>query len=137
MHIFPAPSSTELRGAANPAPDERAAIVAALGLTADGPHPTDAPRIAAPGAPRMPRWSATDAEATNCERASSGKFSLRVKVRPEPDKAHKLAYDIREAAPDQPSWAFRAAVSRPGKAFTHLNVRNPVGFPNRVSAAVS
>ncbi len=35
------------------APDERAAIVAALGLTADDPHPTDAPRIAAPGAPRM------------------------------------------------------------------------------------
>lgn len=34
------------------APDERAAIVAALGLTADDPHPTDAPRIAAPGAPR-------------------------------------------------------------------------------------
>jgi PhzF family phenazine biosynthesis protein len=37
----------------HPAPDERAAIVAALGLTADDPHPTDAPRIAAPGAPRM------------------------------------------------------------------------------------
>lgn len=36
----------------HPAPDERAAIVAALGLTADDPHPTDAPRIAAPGAPR-------------------------------------------------------------------------------------
>ncbi|WP_435243312.1 PhzF family phenazine biosynthesis protein [Streptomyces cucumeris] len=37
----------------HPAPDERAAIVAALGLTADDPHPTDAPRIAAPGTPRM------------------------------------------------------------------------------------
>ncbi|WP_232050283.1 PhzF family phenazine biosynthesis protein [Actinoplanes sp. OR16] len=37
----------------HPAPDERAAIVAALGLTADDPHPTDEPRIAAPGAPRM------------------------------------------------------------------------------------
>jgi Phenazine biosynthesis-like protein len=37
----------------HPAPDERAAIVAALGLTVDDPHPTDAPRIAAPGAPRM------------------------------------------------------------------------------------
>ncbi len=37
----------------HPAPDERAAIVDALGLTADDPHPTDAPRIAAPGAPRM------------------------------------------------------------------------------------
>ncbi|WP_406396880.1 hypothetical protein [Streptomyces uncialis] len=37
----------------HPAPDERAAIVAALGLTADDLHPTDAPRIAAPGAPRM------------------------------------------------------------------------------------
>jgi trans-2,3-dihydro-3-hydroxyanthranilate isomerase len=33
----------------HPAPEERAAI----GLTADDPHPTDAPRIAAPGAPRM------------------------------------------------------------------------------------
>ena len=30
-------------GRRNPAPDERAAIVAALGLTADDPHPTDAP----------------------------------------------------------------------------------------------
>ena len=37
----------------HPAPDERAAIVAALGLTADDLHPTDAPRIAAPGTPRM------------------------------------------------------------------------------------
>jgi len=37
----------------HPAPDERAAIVAALGLTADDPHPTDAPRIAAPGGPRI------------------------------------------------------------------------------------
>ncbi|WP_367139479.1 MULTISPECIES: PhzF family phenazine biosynthesis protein [Streptomyces] len=37
----------------HPAPDERAAIVAALGLTADDLHPTDAPRIATPGAPRM------------------------------------------------------------------------------------
>ena len=37
----------------HPAPDERAAIVAALGLTADDLHPTDAPRIAAPGASRM------------------------------------------------------------------------------------
>ncbi|NYD52863.1 PhzF family phenazine biosynthesis protein [Actinomadura luteofluorescens] len=37
----------------HPAQDERAAISAALGLTADDQHPTDAPRIAAPGAPRM------------------------------------------------------------------------------------
>jgi trans-2,3-dihydro-3-hydroxyanthranilate isomerase len=37
----------------HPAPDERAAIVAALGLTVDDLHPTDVPRIAAPGAPRM------------------------------------------------------------------------------------
>ncbi|MFC9842413.1 hypothetical protein ACFWFF_11475 [Streptomyces sp. NPDC060223] len=37
----------------HPAPDARTAFVAALGLTADDPHPTDAPRIAAPGAPRM------------------------------------------------------------------------------------
>ncbi|MQY10866.1 putative isomerase YddE [Streptomyces sp. RB5] len=37
----------------HPAPDERAAIAAALELTTDDPHPTDAPRIASPGAPRM------------------------------------------------------------------------------------
>ncbi|MEV4738934.1 hypothetical protein [Streptomyces sp. NPDC049555] len=37
----------------HPAPDERAAIAAELGLTANDQHPTDAPRIAAPGAPRM------------------------------------------------------------------------------------
>ncbi len=37
----------------HPAADERAAIGAALGLTADDPHPTDAPCVAAPGAPRM------------------------------------------------------------------------------------
>lgn len=37
----------------HPAPDERAAIVDALGLRADDPHPEDVPRIAAPGAPRM------------------------------------------------------------------------------------
>ncbi|MFF5494252.1 PhzF family phenazine biosynthesis protein [Streptomyces aquilus] len=37
----------------HPAPDERDAVVAALGLTADDPHPTDVPRIASPGAPRM------------------------------------------------------------------------------------
>ncbi|MFI7430766.1 PhzF family phenazine biosynthesis protein [Micromonospora sp. NPDC049836] len=36
-----------------PAPDERAAIIAALGLTADDLPPGDAPRIAAPGAPRI------------------------------------------------------------------------------------
>ncbi|MFD4831439.1 PhzF family phenazine biosynthesis protein [Streptomyces uncialis] len=45
----------------HPAPDERAAIVAALGLTADDLHPTDAPRIAAPGAPRTPRIAAPGA----------------------------------------------------------------------------
>ncbi|EMF02480.1 PhzF family phenazine biosynthesis protein [Streptomyces mobaraensis NBRC 13819 = DSM 40847] len=37
----------------HPAPDERTAIVTALGLTADDLHPTDAPRIASPGTPRM------------------------------------------------------------------------------------
>ncbi|MFY1617174.1 PhzF family phenazine biosynthesis protein [Micromonospora sp. WMMD736] len=37
----------------HPAPNERTAIVEALGLAADDPHPEDAPRIAAPGAPRM------------------------------------------------------------------------------------
>ncbi|UFQ19123.1 MULTISPECIES: PhzF family phenazine biosynthesis isomerase [Streptomyces] len=37
----------------HPAPSERAAIGAALGLTADDPHPADAPCVAAPGAPRM------------------------------------------------------------------------------------
>ncbi|WP_207122697.1 PhzF family phenazine biosynthesis protein [Actinocatenispora comari] len=37
----------------HPAPDERATIIAALRLTAGDLHPTNAPRIAAPGAPRM------------------------------------------------------------------------------------
>ncbi|MEV4215861.1 PhzF family phenazine biosynthesis isomerase [Micromonospora sp. NPDC049662] len=37
----------------HPAPNEWAAIVDALGLRADDPHPQDGPRIAAPGAPRM------------------------------------------------------------------------------------
>ncbi len=37
----------------HPQPDERAAIVAALGFTADDPHPTDTARIATPVAPRM------------------------------------------------------------------------------------
>ncbi|MEU3461159.1 PhzF family phenazine biosynthesis isomerase [Streptomyces sp. NPDC006733] len=37
----------------HPAPDERAALVAALGLTADDPHPTHTSRIAAPGTPRL------------------------------------------------------------------------------------
>ncbi|MEV0702132.1 recombinase family protein [Saccharopolyspora sp. NPDC050389] len=38
----------------------------------------------------------------NCKRVFSEKISTRVKVRPELEKALKLAYDIREAAPDQP-----------------------------------
>jgi hypothetical protein len=38
----------------HPSPDERAAIVAALWLTADDPHPMDAPRIAARCAPCNP-----------------------------------------------------------------------------------
>jgi trans-2,3-dihydro-3-hydroxyanthranilate isomerase len=42
----------------HPAPDERAAIVAAFGLTADDPHPTDAPRIAAPP-PHHAAWPPT------------------------------------------------------------------------------
>ncbi|MCY1143239.1 PhzF family phenazine biosynthesis isomerase [Actinoplanes sp. Pm04-4] len=37
----------------DPSPDERAAVAAALGLTPDDQHPTDRPRIAAPGAPRL------------------------------------------------------------------------------------
>ncbi|MFE6775406.1 PhzF family phenazine biosynthesis protein [Streptomyces sp. NPDC057702] len=37
----------------HPAPDAYAAILAALGLTAADAHPTDVPRIAAPGAPRV------------------------------------------------------------------------------------
>ncbi|WP_415952940.1 PhzF family phenazine biosynthesis protein [Streptomyces sp. KLOTTS4A1] len=37
----------------HPAAGERAAVVAALGLTADDAHPAGAPRIASPGAPRM------------------------------------------------------------------------------------
>lgn len=37
----------------HPAPDERATIIDALGLAAGDLHPTNAPRIATPGAPRM------------------------------------------------------------------------------------
>ncbi|MFF0478718.1 PhzF family phenazine biosynthesis protein [Streptomyces sp. NPDC004284] len=37
----------------HPAPNEHAAIITALGLTTNDLHPTDTPRIAAPGAPRM------------------------------------------------------------------------------------
>lgn len=36
-----------------------------------------------------------------CRRIFSEKISTRVKTRPEPEKALKLAYDIKEAAPDQ------------------------------------
>ncbi|MGW2597682.1 recombinase family protein [Streptomyces klenkii] len=39
--------------------------------------------------------------AAHCKRVISEKISTRVKVRPELEKALKLAYDIREAAPDQ------------------------------------
>ncbi|MGW1376918.1 recombinase family protein [Streptomyces sp. NPDC002446] len=38
----------------------------------------------------------------NCKRVFSEKISTRVKFRPELAKTLKLAYDIREAAPDQP-----------------------------------
>lgn len=38
----------------------------------------------------------------DCKRIFSEKISTRVKTRPELNKALKLAYDIREAAPDQP-----------------------------------
>lgn len=39
--------------------------------------------------------------AADCKRIFSEKISTRVKVRPELEKALKLAYDIKEAAPDQ------------------------------------
>ncbi|GAA0405222.1 hypothetical protein Acor_23110 [Acrocarpospora corrugata] len=39
--------------------------------------------------------------AAQCKRIFSEKISTRVKVRPELEKALKLAYDIKEAAPDQ------------------------------------
>ncbi|MFI6452519.1 recombinase family protein [Streptosporangium amethystogenes] len=41
-----------------------------------------------------------DALEPRCELIFSEKISTRVKVRPELEKALKLAYDIREAAPD-------------------------------------
>ena len=41
-------------------------------------------------------------EAAQCKRVFSEKISTRVKVRPELEKALKLARDIKEAAPDQP-----------------------------------
>ncbi|MCG5217322.1 recombinase family protein [Streptosporangium soli] len=37
----------------------------------------------------------------NCKRVFSEKISIRVKTRPELEKALKLAYDIKEAAPGQ------------------------------------
>lgn len=40
-------------------------------------------------------------EAARCKRVFSEKISTRIKVRPELEKALKLAYDIKEAAPDQ------------------------------------
>ncbi len=41
-------------------------------------------------------------EAAQCKRIFSEKISTRIKVRPELEKALKLARDIKEAAPDQP-----------------------------------
>ncbi|WP_327581632.1 recombinase family protein [Nonomuraea sp. NBC_00507] len=41
-------------------------------------------------------------EAAQCKRIFSEKISTRVKVRPELEKALKLAHDIKLAAPDQP-----------------------------------
>ncbi|MDP4510334.1 recombinase family protein [Nonomuraea turcica] len=41
-------------------------------------------------------------EAAQCKRIFSEKISTRVKVRPELEKALKLAHDIKQAAPDQP-----------------------------------
>lgn len=40
--------------------------------------------------------------AADCKRVFSEKISTRVRTRPELEKALKLAYDIKEAAPDQP-----------------------------------
>ncbi|WP_433411241.1 recombinase family protein [Microtetraspora malaysiensis] len=40
-------------------------------------------------------------EAARCKRVYSEKISTRIKVRPELEKALRLAYDIKEAAPDQ------------------------------------
>ena len=40
-------------------------------------------------------------ERAECKRVFSEKISTRIKTRPELEKALKLAYDIREAAPDQ------------------------------------
>ncbi|MEU1036258.1 recombinase family protein [Streptomyces mirabilis] len=45
--------------------------------------------------------SQLDALAPVCKRIFSEKISTRVKTRPELEKALKLAYDIKEAAPDQ------------------------------------
>jgi hypothetical protein len=45
--------------------------------------------------------SQLDALEPLCKRIFSEKISTRVKVRPELEKALKLAYDIKEAAPDQ------------------------------------
>lgn len=45
--------------------------------------------------------SQLDALGPVCKRIFSEKISTRVKTRPELEKALKLAYDIKEAAPDQ------------------------------------
>ncbi|MFI8244422.1 recombinase family protein [Streptomyces sp. NPDC085866] len=45
--------------------------------------------------------SQLDALRPVCNRILSEKISTRVKTRPELEKALKLAYDIKEAAPDQ------------------------------------
>ncbi|WP_324197181.1 recombinase family protein [Streptomyces sp. NRRL B-1677] len=45
--------------------------------------------------------SQLDALAPVCKRIFSEKISTRIKTRPELEKALKLAYDIKEAAPDQ------------------------------------
>ncbi|GAA0917042.1 hypothetical protein Vau01_097890 [Virgisporangium aurantiacum] len=61
----------------HPAPDERVAIVdalglTALGLTADDLHPTDAPRIAAPGDHACWRWSTAGRRCSGSAHTSAG-----------------------------------------------------------------
>ncbi|PBC72364.1 DNA invertase Pin-like site-specific DNA recombinase [Streptomyces sp. 2321.6] len=59
-------------------------------------------------------------EAAQCRRIFSEKISTRVKVRPELEKALKLAHDIKEAAPDQPVILTVHELKRPARNAAEL-----------------
>ncbi|ARH89169.1 MULTISPECIES: recombinase family protein [Streptomyces] len=59
-------------------------------------------------------------EAAQCRRIFSEKISTRVKIRPELEKALKLAHDIKEAAPDQPVILTVHELKRPARNAAEL-----------------